>query len=346
MKKVKLGFIGVGGIAQSRHIPSFEVLKGKVEMVGVHDVNEKRAQEVAKRFGIPHVYSQYDDLFPNVDAVVICTPNKFHHEIAISALEANVHVLCEKPMAITYEKAQQMLQAAQKADRLLAIAYQYRFTEVAQLAKQAVLQNELGEPLVTRIQAMRRRKVPGWGVFTNRELQGGGSLIDYGCHFLDLAIWLLGNPKPIEVMGRAYNHVSKIPHQINDWGPLDHESFDVDDHVSGYITFEKDISLLFECSWAANIKEDVKHLSISGAHGGLSVFPFELYQPKLGSLMNSISEAKADLITAGRQQAENFINSCLGTEELIVKPEEALKVTKIIDALYQSSEIGTSIRLQ
>ncbi|NBJ68863.1 MULTISPECIES: Gfo/Idh/MocA family oxidoreductase [Clostridia] len=346
MKKVKLGFIGVGDIAQSRHIPSFQALKEKVEIVGVHDVNVTRAQEVAKQFGIPYVYYQYDDLFPNVDAVVVCTPNKFHHEIAISALEANVHVLCEKPMAITYEKAQRMLQAAQKADRLLAIAYQYRFTEVAQLAKQAVLQYEIGEPLVTRIQAMRRRKVPGWGVFTNRELQGGGSLIDFGCHFLDLAIWLLGNPKPIEVMGKTYNRLSKTPHQINDWGPFDHETFDVDDHVSGYITFENNLSLLFECSWAANIKEDVKHLSISGDHGGLSVFPFELYQPKLGTLMNSISEAKADLIKAGMHQAENFIDTCLGTDELVVKPEEALKVTKMIDALYQSSEIGTSIILQ
>ncbi|MDO6805874.1 Gfo/Idh/MocA family oxidoreductase, partial [Wenyingzhuangia sp. 1_MG-2023] len=80
------------------------------------------------------------------------------------------------------------------------------------------MNNEIGDPLVVRVQALRRRKVPGWGVFTNKDLQGGGSLIDFGCHMLDLAIWLLGEQEPVELMGTTYNRLSKSPNQINDWG--------------------------------------------------------------------------------------------------------------------------------
>ena len=345
MEKLRMGIIGVGGIAQGRHIPAFLKLQDKVELTAVNDMNQERAREVAEKYDIPHVFADYHDLFKEVDAVTICTPNKFHAEISIAALDAGVHVLCEKPMAITSEEAERMVEASRKAGKLLSIGYHYRYTEAGQTAKKAVSNNEIGDPLVTRVQALRRRKVPGWGVFTNKELQGGGSLIDFGCHMLDLSIWLLGDPEPVEVMGKTYNRLSKTPNQINDWGVFDHETFEVDDHVTAYITFENGMSLQFECSWAANIKEDKIHLSISGADGGLNVYPFELYQPKLGKMMESTAEAEHNEAKAGDVQAENFVSSCLGETELVVKPEEAMKISKIIEAIYKSSEIGTSVRL-
>lgn len=345
MKKLRMGIIGVGGIAKGRHIPAFLQLKDKVELAAVNDMNQERAREAADKFDIPHMFENYHDLFKEVDAVTICTPNKFHAEISVAALAAGVHVLCEKPMAMTVEECERMVDASKKAGKLLSIGYHYRYTEAGQTAKRAVLNNEIGDPLVTRVQALRRRKVPGWGVFTNKELQGGGSLIDFGCHMLDLAIWLLGEPEPVEVMGTTYNRLSKSPNQINDWGVFDHETFEVDDHVTAYITFENGVSLQFECSWAANIKEDKIHLSISGADGGLNVYPFELYQPKLGKMMESTAEAEHDETAAGFVQAENFVSSCLGEAELVVKPEEAMKVSRIIEAIYKSSETGSSVRL-
>ncbi|AIF44427.1 Gfo/Idh/MocA family protein [Virgibacillus sp. SK37] len=345
MTKLRMGIIGVGGIAQERHIPAFLQLQDKVTLMAVNDMNEERADEVAKKYNIPHVFSNYHELFAVVDAVTICTPNKFHAEISIAALNAGVHVFCEKPMAITTEECERMIEASQKAGKLLSIGYHYRYTEVSQIAKRAVMENQIGDPLVTRVQALRRRKVPGWGVFTNKELQGGGSLIDFGCHLLDLSMWLLGDPEPVEVIGKTYNRLSKSPIQINDWGSFNYQTFEVDDHVSAYITFENDISVLFECSWAANIKEDKIHLSVSGAEGGLNMYPFELYQPKLGSMMETTAKAEHNEKKAGVVQAENFVNSCLGESELVVKPEQAMKVSKIIEAIYQSSESGTSVKL-
>lgn len=342
---LKMGIIGVGGIAQGRHIPAYLQMQEKVEITAVQDVNKERADEVASKLGITQVFDNYTDLFNLVDAVTICTPNKFHADIAVAALEAGVHVLCEKPMAMTAEECQRMLDASRKSGKKLAIAYHYRFTEPAQVAKKAVLNQEVGDPLVTRVEAMRRRKVPGWGVFTNKELQGGGSLIDYGCHMLDLALWLLDGPKPVEVSGRTYNRLSKTPNQINDWGVFDTETFDVDDHVSAYITFEDGASLFLECSWSANIKEDTRHLSISGVDGGLNLYPLEFYQPKHGTFMTTTTKADHNENEAGIAQAHNFVDSCLGNAELVVKPEEALEVSRIIEAIYKSSETGTSVRL-
>src|SRR5699024_6061509 len=154
---------------------------------------------------------------------------------------------------MTVTECEAMLAASKKSGKLLSVAYHYRHTETAKVAKAAVNAGEIGDSLVTRVQALRRRKVPGWGVFTNKELQGDGSLIDYGCHLIDLSLWLLGDPKPIELMGTTYNRLSKIPKQINEWGSFDHETFDLDDHVSGYITFKDGSSLLLECPCAANI---------------------------------------------------------------------------------------------
>ncbi|MGI8316656.1 Gfo/Idh/MocA family protein [Halobacillus mangrovi] len=343
MTRLKMGVIGVGGIAQDRHIPSFKRLSDTVELTAVQDVNEERAQEVAKRFEIPHAFSDYEDLFKQVDAVTICTPNKFHSSIAVAALEAGCHVLCEKPMAITSQECQEMIDAADRNDRLLSIAYHFRYSPEAQLAKKAMDHQEIGDPLVTRVQAMRRRKVPGWGVFTNKDLQGGGSLIDFGCHLLDLALWLLDDPEPVEVMGKAYNRLSKTPDQVNDWGAFDHETFNVDDHVTSYITFSNGLSMQFECSWAANIKEDHTTLSISGVDGGLSVYPFELYQAKYGALWDSSAKIREGEPDAGLVQAKNFVDSCLGQDELIVKPEQAMKVTQLIEAIYKSSDTGKSV---
>lgn len=335
MTKLRIGIIGVGGIAQGRHIPAFLELSDRCEVTALSDVNFNRAKEAADKFGVPYVFEDYQELFKVVDAVCICTPNKYHAEITLAAFQAGVHVLCQKPMALSAAECEAMLAASKAANKVLAIAYHYRFMKEAQTARK--MMQEVGTPLVARVQALRRRKVPGWGVFTNKELQGGGSLIDYGCHLLDLALWLMGNPKQVTVHGSTYNALSKIPGQVNLWGEYDHSTFNVDDHVTAYITFETGASMLFETSWAANVKDDQEHLSISGIDGGLSVFPLELYTTKNGILFDSKPASLPGEENPAIPQAKNFIDACLGLDELIVKPEEALQVSQIIDAIYNSS---------
>ncbi|MBS4174892.1 Gfo/Idh/MocA family oxidoreductase [Bacillus sp. FJAT-49736] len=345
MSKLRIGIIGAGGIAVGRHIPAFAQLKDEVTITALSDVNLERARNVAEEFNIPYAYENYRDMLSRVDAVVICTPNKFHSEITVCALEAGVHVLCEKPMAMTAAECQVMINAAKKANKVLSVGFHYRYMKESQAAKKIMAANEIGNPLVVRVQALRRRKVPGWGVFTNKELQGGGSLIDYGCHLLDLSLWLIGNPRPVEVTGTAYNTLSTQPGQVNQWGSFDHETFNVDDHVTGYIRFENGASLLLEASWAANIIEDKESVSISGDQGGLEVFPLKLNYAKHGMLFNSEAAWIPSEEDPGVSQARNFTDACLKGAELVVKPEEALFVSQIMEALYKSSEEKKSIRL-
>jgi predicted dehydrogenase len=337
VKDLKIGIIGAGGIAVNRHIPAFKALGDKCTIWGLTDINSERATEVANEHSIPNVFIDYRDLLKEVDAVCICTPNKFHAQYAIEALNSGVHVFCEKPMALSKKECEEMIVASEKSGKKLAIAYHYRFMKEAQGAKR--MMSEVGTPLVARVRAMRRRKVPGWGVFTNKDLQGGGSLIDYGCHLLDLALWLMGNPKHTAVNGSVYNELSKIPNGLNEWGTFDHQTFDVDDHVTAYLKFENGASLLLEASWAANIKSDEEHVSISGVDGGLNVFPFELYTSKNGMLLNSNSPWIQGEDDHSLSQAKNFIEACRGEAELVVKPEEALQVSAIIDEIYQKSTV-------
>lgn len=345
MEKLRMGVIGVGGIAQNRHIPTFLKMSDKVEIVAISDVNEATAKMVGEKFGIPKVCAHYADMFGYVDAVTICTPNKFHAEITIAALEAGLHVFCEKPMAMRPDECEAMIAASKAAGKKLAIAYHYRFMKESVAAKRLVMEDEIGRPMVARAKGIRRRKVPGWGVFTNKELQGGGSLIDYGCHLLDLSLWLLGNPKPVEVMGTTYNVLSKMPGQVNQWGSFNHETFEVDDHVTAYIKFEGGASMLFETSWSANVKGDEESVSISGQSGGVDLFPFHVNQMKHGMLLNTEADWVPGEDDPSLPQALNFVNSCLGLEELVVKPEEAMQTSLIIDAIYRSSETGKSVSL-
>lgn len=138
--------------------------------------------------------------------------------------------------------------------------------------------------------------------------------------------------------------MSKQPNQINDWGTFDHTKFDVDDHVTSYMTFANRASMQFECSWSANIKEDKVHVSLSGEDGGINLFPFEIYEPALELFLKTklmLSITKTLLV----RQARNFVNACLGIEEIVVKPEEARNVNALIEAIYRSDLDNKSIQL-
>ncbi|GAA0359396.1 Gfo/Idh/MocA family protein [Bacillus horti] len=345
MEKLRMGLIGVGGIALDRHLPAYQALKDRVAVTALCDLILPRVQTIARDYSIPNAVMNYEELFPYVDAVTISTPNKFHAEMAIASLKAGKHVLCEKPMAMTTNECLDMLRAAKESGKTLSIAYHYRHTKEAIAAKRLISSGEIGKALVIRVQALRRRKVPGWGVFTNKELQGGGSLIDFGCHFLDLALWLMDFPQITEVSGATYNELSRQENQVNQWGAFDHQSFEVDDHATAYIRFSNGATLLFETSWAANIAEDKEQVSISGTEGGLDVFPLTLYQAKDGMLLdNSVKWIQGEE-SPGIAQATNFIDSCLGLAEPVVKPEEALMVSQVIEAIYESSQSGQTIRL-
>lgn len=343
MSKLEIGIVGVGGIATGRHIPAFQQLSS-VDLVAVNDVNVEQAKIVAEQFSIPNVFEKLEDMLLEIDALVICTPNKFHAPIAIQALEAGVHVLCEKPMALSTAECESMIKAAEQSGKVLLIAYHYRFMKESLAAKKLIDQDEIGDPLVIRINMMRRRKVPGWGVFTNMDLQGGGALIDYGCHMLDLAMWLVGNPKPVEVSGKVFNHLSTQTQLVNEWGAINPDTFEVEDHATAFIRLENGAVIFFETSWAANIPNDEESLSISGTKGGIEVFPLRLNKQNHGMLQSIEMDYIPEEMPVDLAQANHFVQSCLGEVEPISSPYESMHISKIIESIYESSAKGESVK--
>src|SRR5438067_7880125 len=203
-RPLRVGIIGTGRIAGS-HIAGYEKTPG-VELFAACDVIAERARETAERHRIPHVFTSFEEMvkLPELDVVSVCTPPFAHKDAAIAALEAGKHVLCEKPMALDAVEAQEMVDAWQRARRRyhnkFTIGYQGRWGRSAQTLKRFIDAGELGEIYYGRAVALRRRGVPGWGVFTNKAKNGGGPMIDIGVHALDRALWLMGHPQPASVM--------------------------------------------------------------------------------------------------------------------------------------------------
>ena len=180
MEKIKIGIIGCGGIANGKHMPAIRKLDD-VEMTAFCDIIPERAQKAAEEYGTSDakVYTDYKELLKDerINNVRILTPNKWHAVMSIEALYAGKHVMCEKPMAINYREAQEMLKAQKETGKLLTIGYQHKFDPDVVYAKQEALKNTFGDIYYAKANVIRRRGVPTWGVFTQKAEQGGGSLI-------------------------------------------------------------------------------------------------------------------------------------------------------------------------
>ena len=158
-----------------------------------------------------------------IEAVDICTPNDVHSPASVAALNAGKHVFVEKPIARNAEEGQPMVEAARKSGKKLQIGQCIRFEAQAQALKRFVDAGAMGEVYYARAQATRRRGVPAWGAFIDKEKQGGGPLIDIGVHILDLTIWLMGHPKPTSVSAVSYTKFGKREGVFNPWGPWNQE---------------------------------------------------------------------------------------------------------------------------
>ena len=176
MKKLKIGIIGCGGIANQKHFPALKANADLNEIVAFCDIVKERAQKAAEEFGTPdaRVYDNYKDLLKDeeVEVVHICTPNVSHSFIAVDAFEAKKHVYCEKPMSHSTEEAEKMVEAWKKSGMKFTVGYQNRFREEVMNLHQACQNGDLGEIYYGKAHAVRRRGVPTWGVFMDKSQQG------------------------------------------------------------------------------------------------------------------------------------------------------------------------------
>ena len=340
MEQLRIALIGAGQIARTTHIPNLKEIP-EAEIAGICDVCIETAQQAAEEGGISRYYGSHVEMIKEIrpDAVIVCVPNRYHFEMTLSALDMGCHVLCEKPPAITAEESEQMERKAKENRKLLSYGFHLRASEEVQLVREEIRRGALGEIYHAEASWCRRRGVPGWGNFTDKDIQGGGPLIDIGAHVLDSALYLMGYPEIAGVYASASSRIGRSRSRglMGSWDP---ERFTVEDGLFGFIKFQNGSSLEIQTAFALNQKErDRRNIILYGSEQGAQVFPPELYGDEEGRLWD-----KALAVSGNRdphlELDRNFVRACLGKEELLVKAEEGTYVQKLIEMLYQSAESG------
>lgn len=346
MKKLKAAIIGAGQIARISHIPNYRFFQDEIEITGISDTNIETAKDVADQFNIGKFYSNHiemlDELKP--DIVSVCVPNKFHCQIVCDALERGSNVLCEKPPAITVEEAQKMHDTAVRNNKLLSFGFHFRHSDDVAFLKKKITNNELGDIYAATVKWNRRRGIPGWGSFTNKEIQGGGSLIDIGVHMLDLAVYLMDYPEIDYVSATGHQKIGKRKGigLMGDWDP---KKFTVEDGLFGFIKFKNGASINLETAFALNMKEkETRSVELFGDKGGATVFPLEVFGED-GNRLTNISYPSYETEDLHYKSVANFVRSCLGKDTLIVTSEQAVYVQKLICTLYESAKMEKPVIL-
>jgi predicted dehydrogenase len=355
-EKLKIGIIGCGGIANGKHMPGLAKLDN-VEMVAFCDLNLAKAEKAAAQYGATDArsYDDYRELLEKeeLDVVHVCTPNSSHAEITIASLEAGLHVMCEKPMAKTAVEARAMVAAAQKSGKKLTIGYQNRFRNDSQYLQAVCRRGDLGEIYLAKAKAIRRRAVPTWGVFLDEEKQGGGPLIDIGTHALDLTLWMMDNYRPKYAVGTVYHKLNKRENAANAWGPWDPKKFQVEDSAFGFIVMEDGSTIILESSWALNtLQEGEARTFLYGTEGGADMEDgLRINGEEFGRLYSKKPSLDAGGVAFydGKRESEAdremrlWIESVVQDKEPLVLPEQALVVTEILEAIYDSAKSGKPV---
>jgi predicted dehydrogenase len=342
MNATKIGVVGAGWPAV-QHINGFRKLR-EIELV-LCDADAKRLEHAAKEHHIEKTFVSYAEMLEQarLDAVCIATPNFLHAQMTEAALARGLHVLCEKPMAMNALEAQRMAAAAERAKKVLMIAYKMRFERENQYLKQLIVDGELGNIYFARAAWVRRRGIPGMGGwFTDKTKSGGGSLIDIGVHVMDLALWFMGYPE-MQSVSSSYGSMFGI-HGRGGWGGgvAQGVHFDVDDYAVAHVRFGKGSSMIAQSSWAAHIERDRVEFELWGDKGGAKLNPLAVFSERGGTPVTLTPQLDTGYPFDAQSRA--FIDCIRDARENPCPPEQGVAVMKIIDAIYAGDEAAREAR--
>ena len=341
MEKLRVGVIGCGSIAQHRHLPEYQANKN-VELVAVCDSNEERANQIAAKYEV-EVYTNYEELLSSgtVDAVSVCTPNYLHAPISIAALNAGLHVLCEKPMSTSKQEAEAMIAAAKESGKKLMIAHNQRFVASHQRARQLIASGEIGKIYSFRT-AFGHGGPEGWSVdgkeswFFEKDKAFVGAMGDLGVHKTDLLRYVLG--EEITEVGSFVETSAK-------------DFADVDDNAVCVLKTETGIIGTLAASWAYVSKEDNSTI----IYGEKAILRLEddpnnslVVQYVSGDVVN-YQLGKIQSNDAGGQRTthviNHFVDAVMHNQEPPVPGEEGLKSLAVILAALQSNETKQIVKV-
>ncbi|MBQ6825603.1 MAG: Gfo/Idh/MocA family oxidoreductase [Clostridia bacterium] len=357
-KKVKIGIIGTGWIAES-HISQY-LRMPDVEIVALADIVPGKAEAFAKRFEIEgaRIYDSDEALIAaekDLDGVSICTYNTQHAPCAIHALEAGINVMLEKPFTVTLDEAIEVMKAEKKSGKILTIGFQPRMSENMQMIKKIVDSGELGKVYYIQAGGGRRRGIPTpFGTtFIEKETGGLGALGDIGCYSLDMLLGAVGYPKPLTATGYVSDYFGKDP-AYYPGHPEYAEKFGVDDFAAGFVRLEGDIVLDFRISWAMHMNTCGDAL-ILGTKGGLRIPSTECWNGEFDrpliiykTLGDQTIEYSVPLKPAGDlfyNKLRSFVDAIKNGGKATVPSSEIVINQAILDGLVRSAKEGKEIEI-
>ena len=349
-KKIKVGLIGLGGIAHT-HVPGWQSSE-YTELVAGCDVNPVVFTDWKEKHGLTKFTTSPTELInnPDIQIIDICSPNMYHTEQVVSALEAGKHVICEKPLAPTPDGIRKMIEARDRSGKLLMTAQHFRFRGVSQAMKTEIATGVLGEVYHARSWMLRRSLLPTRPTFILKEHSGGGPCIDIGVHILDLTLWLMGHPKPVTVSGVAKTALARHEGAFSSWGnaPVPKE-IDVEDFAAAFIRFENGATLMLEVSWLLhhNVQGEAAKIWLYGTEAGCAWPEAEIiytnYQTR--QLYNRTLQLTQDKMEPHALECVEFARAIAEGLPSPVPAEESLYVQSILDGIYRSQNTGKEVKV-
>ena len=362
----RVGVIGTGGIARGQHLPGWRAIPN-VSVVALADINKAAASAAAMEFGVPHVFTDFQDLLKmDLDAVDVCTPNVSHVPIVQAALEAGKHVICEKPLAVSARDVRRLGETADAKGLKLMTAQHHRFGAAARAAKRWAERGFLGPVYHARVKAMRRAWLPVAPGFIDARLSGGGPCMDIGVHALDLCLWLMGFSDPARVSGTARTHFAKGADIPGMWGEWNRDLYSVEDFAAGFVHFKGPAepagaagaieapggtgaapggaTLSLETSWLGHQQEtEDMSCQLFGLKGGLK-WPDGHFASVQGGVFAQGSLTYPTQVGSPYHEELRAFHDCIvGGGPSPVPWRETEKVIAILEAIYASQREGREI---
>jgi len=358
MEKIRVAIVGLGGICRTAHIPAWLSVEG-AEIIAGCDINPAKFDMAEELIG--HKIGRYTDYKELIDTekpdvVDICTPNYLHSEVAVYALDKGCNVFCEKPDAVSVAEVLKMAEAEKRSGKRLMVMRNNRWHLSSRELKAKIDAGELGDIYAARCGWVRVRGIPGkGGWFTTKAQSGGGPLIDLGVHMIDLAIYLMGNPKAVAVSGAAYTKFAENTDKADSvhsyFGEAKEDGiFDVEDLAMGYIRFDNGASLQIEFSWASNIPAETRFVELRGTKKGAiwKNGAYTIYGARKAPFIKTTIDRIRQLIHNGNGHAINirhFADVIRGKESPNYTIDQGINMIKILCAIYESAKTGKEVLL-
>ncbi len=349
---MKVAVIGCGSIANAAHIPSYMNNKD-AEIKYFCDLIIEKAEACVEKYGCGIAITDYKVALADeeIEAVSVCTPNNGHSFITIDALNAGKDVLCEKPAAKTYAEAKTMQEAQKASGKILNIGVVNRYNDYVRKIKEYIDSGKLGNVHHVYASFRAHRSIPGLGgAFTTKEIAGGGALIDWGVHYLDIVMYCCNDPKAKTVSSETFCKLGKnIDDYVytNMWSgpPVKDGIYDVDDSVTGMIRTEGPV-ITFNGAWAQNIGVNEAYIDFMGDKGGIRLMygkDFTVYTTENGALVEYTPKFNdTDMF---QNEIDAFVK-CVETREILPSNIDTVIITsEMMQAIYDSAESHKEITI-